>query len=135
MRIPTPPTRRPPARPRARIARRSPSGPSCRWSSSAERVLDPGDAVRAVGQSFDADHIEAHGMPPPLRPAAYQELRGANNLALLDPVHGGQCTAEVHAAPLPHLDEGQHIAVEAYQIELTGPAAHIVLDDHETLGL
>src|ERR1700691_4540477 len=132
MRIPTPPTRRPPARPPARIARRSPSDPSCRWSSSAKRVLDPGDAVGAVRQSFDADHIEAHGMPPPTRPAPYQELRGANDLALLDRVHGGQRTAEIHAAPLPHLDDGQYLAVQAHQIELTGPAAHIMRDDHET---
>ena len=74
-------------------------------------------------------------MPPPLRPAPHQELGGANDLALLDRVHGGERTAKIHAAPLPHFDDGQYIAVEAYQIELTGPAAHIVRDDRETLGL
>ncbi len=56
-------------------------------------------------------------------------------LRCLIAVHGGQRTAEIHAAPLPHLDDGQHIAVEAHQIELTGPAAQIVREDHETLGL
>src|SRR6202021_951900 len=135
MRIPTPLTGRLPGRPPARIATRSRNGRSCRWSSSAKRVLDPHDPVGAVRQPFHSDHIEAHRMRAPLRPAPHQESSGANDLVLLAPIHRGQRAAEIETSPLPHLDDGQYIPVEAYQVELAGPAAQVLRDDHEASSL
>src|ERR1700679_543319 len=137
MRIPTPRTGRlpdPPARP-ATPATRSPNGRSCRWSSSAKRVLDPHDAVGAVRQPLHADHIEAHRMRAPLRLAPHQKPGGANDLVLLAPVHGGQRAAEIEASPLPHFDDGQYIPVEAHQVEFAGPASQVLGDDHEASSL
>src|ERR1700728_2477794 len=100
MQIPTPRTGRPPdppARP-ARPATRSPNGRSCRWSSSAKRVLDPHDAIGAVRPSLHADHIEAHRMRAPLRLAPHQKSSGPDDLVLLAPVHGGQRAAVIEAS-------------------------------------
>ncbi len=89
--------------------------------------------MRSVRQSLDADHIEANRMAAPLRLAPHQVLGGADDLALLAPVHRGQRAAEVDAAPLAHLDDGKYLTVEAHQIQLTGRAAKVARDHHETL--
>src|ERR1700679_893047 len=128
-------TARLPGLPPARTAKRSRNGRSCRWSSSAKRVLDPHDPAGAVRQPFHSDDIEEHRMRPPLRPPPHQESSGANDPVLLAPVHRGQRAAEIETSPLPHLDDGQYIPVEAYQVELAGPAAQVLRDDHEASSL
>src|ERR1700692_2380915 len=123
------PPRPPPPRRRAQPNR---SARSCRWSSSAKGVLDPDDAVRAVGYPLHGQHIEAHHAAAPLCLPLQKELSGANDSALLAPGDGGQRSAEIDPYPLAYLDDRQHAAVEAYQVEFAGPASHIACEHGET---
>ncbi len=79
---------------------------SCRWSSSAKGVLDPNDAVRAVGHPFDREHIEAHRMAAPRCLPLQEELSGTNDFALLAPGDRGKRSTEIDLSALPHLDDG-----------------------------
>jgi hypothetical protein len=89
----------------------------------------------AVRESIDAHHIEAQGVTAPRGVPLQEEPRGANDLALLARIHGGERAAEIGAEALPHLDHGQQIAIEAYQIELPGLAAYVARQHLETLRL
>ncbi len=51
-------------------------------------------------------------------------------LRLLSQGDGAQRAAEIHAGALPHLDDGQHAGIEAYQIDFAGLAAQVA-GEHE----
>src|ERR1700730_18307684 len=132
MRLPTPRMRRLQRPPPGRTAPPNRSARSCRWSSSPKGILDPKNAVRAVGHPLHGQHIEAHHMPAPLCLALQEELSGANDFALLAPGDRGERSAEIDAYALPNLDDRQHTVVQAHEIELPGPAPHIACEHDET---
>src|SRR6266851_2040008 len=102
------------------------------WSRRAKGVLDPDNAMRAVGHALNGQHIEAHYMAAPLCLPLQEELSGANDLALLAPCDRGKRPAEIVLRTLPHLDDRQHTAVEADQIEFPGFAPHIACEHDQT---
>src|ERR1700722_10917021 len=128
MRIPIPRTGRRPRLPPERTAHPNRSVRSCRWSSSAKGVLDPNDAVRAVGHPFHRQHIEADDMAAPCGLPLQEELRGTNDFALLAPGDGGERSAEIDVPALPYFDHGKHAAVEAHEVKLTDSASHIACE-------
>src|ERR1700730_3905109 len=95
------------------------------WSRRTKGVLDPNDAMRAVGHPLDGQHIEAHYADAPLRLPLQEELSGANVRALVAPGDRGKRSAKIAPCALPHLDDGKHAAVETDQIELPGSASYI----------
>src|SRR5580658_8604764 len=135
MRTPIPPTGRPrrPARPRRRPL--YPSVPSCRWSSSPEGVLHPDDVARSLQRSLHGHHIEANCAVSPLRPAAQDELRGADDPALLDGGDRSQRAAKILAGALPDFNDGQQLSIQAYQIDLPRAAAQVARDELEAPSL
>src|SRR5882724_5472488 len=135
MRIPIPRTGRRRRPPPERTAPPNRSVRSCRWSSSAKGVLDPNDAVRAVGHPFHREHIESHRMAAPRCLPLQEELSGTNDFALLAPGDRGKRSTEIDLSALPHLDDGKHAAVEAHEVELADFAAQVAFEDHETLRL
>src|SRR5277367_4795407 len=95
----TPPTGRRqqlPAQRRANLSLSRRRGPSCKWSSSAEGILDPLDAMLALRTAFDADHIETHRVSAPLAPP-HEEPGGADDLAPLAAIDGCQGAAKIGA--------------------------------------
>src|SRR5580698_5268722 len=99
--------------PKARTALLSRSARNCRWSSSAKGVLDPHQAVSAIGQPLQSEHVEAHRMRAPLGLTLPEVARGANDFALLVPGDRAASTAEIPAFPLTYFDDGQHGVIEA----------------------
>jgi len=113
------PTDGPPAAPPpAAVRPPRKSGPSCRSSSSAEGVPDPGHLARAAGTLLHGEDVEAQDALPPRGAALPLVERGADEPAALAPRHRRQGAAVVRAGPQPHLDDHQHLAVEARQIDL-----------------
>src|ERR1700733_1321672 len=131
MPIPTPRTDRRRRLLRGRTAIRSASARSCKWSSSAERVLEPGDALRAL----DRDNVETQPQAAPGRLLGQEISNGADDLALLTSSDGAGCSPEVDPAALANFDHRQHIAVEAHEIEFPGPASKIARQHDEPLRL
>jgi len=64
-----------------------------------------------------------------------QETGGADDLALLRCRHRSQRAAIIAALPLAHFDDGQHLAVAAYQVEFTGFATQVARDDLQAVPL
>src|SRR5580658_2924828 len=131
MPIPTPPMDRRRRPSRERTPSRSASARSCKWSSSAKRVLDPGDALCA----FDRDDVEAQPQAAPGRLSRQEKSHGTDDLALLTLSDGAGCSPEVDAAALAYLDHRQHLAVETHEIEFPGSASKIARQHDEPLRL
>ena len=132
MRIPIPPMGRRPRPPPGRQVLLNRNARNCRWSSSAKCVLDPFDAVFAVGQPVERDHIEAHRADPPRRAPLQEEPGGANDFSLLTAIHGSRRAAEIAAGSLAHFDDDQDAVVEAHQIKFPAPTAQVALEHGET---
>jgi hypothetical protein len=88
--------------------------------------------MSAVRQPFQGDYIEANHAGAPLCLSLQEESSGANDFALLAPVHRRQGAAEIDANSLPHFNDREHAAVQAYQIEFPGSAPHIAREHDET---
>src|ERR1700734_1962958 len=116
---------------RGRTANRSASARSCKWSSSAKRVLEPGNVLRAL----DRDNVEAQPQGAPGRLLRQEISNGADDLALLTLSDGARCSPEVDPAALAYFDHRQHIAVETHEIEFPGPTAKIARQHDEPLRL
>jgi hypothetical protein len=104
-------------------------------SGRAKGAFDPNNALRAVGRPFQGDHVEAHLMAAPICPPLQEKLSGANDFSLFLPGNGGERSAEIDPAALPHFDDGQHIAIEAYEIEFPGSAPEVACEKREAEGL
>src|ERR1700685_820080 len=130
MRLPTRPTARRQAPAAQRPAPLHRNGRSCRWSSSAKRILDPNQPLRA-GRPLHGDYVEAHRAGSPTRLPLQKKAGGAYDFALLAPRNRLQRSAELLTAALPHLDDRQHLTVETDQIELAGLAPEIARQDFQ----
>lgn len=94
-------------------------------SCVAKGVLDPDNAVRALRQPLQSEHIETNHMAAPLGLPPQEKSSGANDFALLAPGDGAERAAEINAAALPHFDDGQHAVIDAYEVEFSGSATQI----------
>src|SRR5580698_5461366 len=105
MPIPTRAMCRRPVRRPVRTAAPRQSARNCKSSNRTKGVLDPDDAVCAVGQAFHADDVETHHETTPCGPPRQEVSCGAHQLALLAVVDGGERAAVVDAHPLSDLDD------------------------------
>jgi hypothetical protein len=87
--------------------------------------LDPDDAVRARRQSLQSENVETHHMGMPPRLPLQEKSSGANDLALLAPGNGAECSAKDRAAALSNFDDGENLSIEAHEIQFSGFAAQV----------
>lgn len=101
----------------------------------AKRVLDPDDAVSAVGQAFQGEDVETHATRLPVRPPLKEVASGADDLALLAPGDGARRAAEIGTDSLANFDYREYRALHADQIELADFAAQVAFEHDEATRL